>query len=105
MENSSQTNPQVFRNNRLGRNLELVSTSLSEPSRAQALEAKEADLKAALAIVKTAQIALGPVAIRMVALLATVCAFVWAMASPSELRLAGACLCALLVFLPTLWRG
>ena len=97
--------PAVFRR---GRNLQLVAERTAAPTpdvaaRAAALEAKEAALQAALATVHTAFAILGARALVMTALLATIGAFGWAIYDPTGLRLAAACLMALLGFLPALW--
>jgi hypothetical protein len=93
---------------RRGRNLQLVAERTAAPTpdvaaRAAALEAKEADLQAALATIRTAFAILGSRALVMTALLATIGAFGWALWDPSGLRLAAACLLAAMGFLPALW--
>lgn len=115
METSSTTNldaPAVFRQNR-GRNLQLVGERTAETprpdgaARAAALEAKETELRAALATVRAAFAILGSKALVMVSLLATVVAFGWVLVEPTGMRLAAACLLAGMAFLPALiidWR-
>lgn len=110
METSSTTNldqPAVFRNRR-GSNLQLVAERETAPipdvaARAAALDAKETELKAALATVRTCFAILGARALVMISLLATVGAFAWALYEPTGLRLAAACLFAGMGFLPALW--
>ena len=99
--------PAVFRSAR-GRNLQLVAERTAAPTpdvaaRAAALEAKEKELQAALATVRTAFAILGSRALVLTALLATIGAFGYAIYDPTGLRLAAACLMALLGFLPALW--
>lgn len=100
--------PEVFRNARTGRNLQLVAERTAAPtpdaaSRAAALEAKEKELQAALATVRVAIAILGSRALVMLALLASIGAFGWAIYAPDGLRLAGACLLTIMTFLPALW--
>mgnify|MGYP001596941389 CR=1 FL=1 len=107
MENSSTTNPAVFRSNR-GRNLQLVGERTAEaPSdiaaREHALEAKEAQLQAALTTLETAFSILGARALVIVTATGAIGAFGWALYMPAALTLSAACLYSCLVFLPALW--
>lgn len=103
--------PAVFRSNR-GRNLQLVGerTATDKPSpdleaRAAALAAKEAQLQAALATVKTAFDILGSRALVILTAAGAIAAFGWALYMPASLTLAAACLYSILVFLPALWMA
>ena len=108
METSSETaNPAVFRSNR-GKNLQLVGerTAPGTPdiaARQAALEAKEAQLKAALATVQAAFDILGAHARSMVALVATVCVFAWAVYDAQSAKIIGATVFAAMVLWPCLW--
>lgn len=111
METSSTTSldqPAVFRQ-RAGRNLQLVGERTETApapdgaARAKALEAKEAELQAALATVRTAFAILGSKALVMISLLASVAAFGWVIYEPNGWRLAAACLFTVGCFLPALW--
>ena len=109
MEASSETNPAVFRSNR-GKNLQLVGerTEAAPPSpehaaRQASLEAKEAQLQAALATVKTAFAILGSRALVVMTGAGALAAFGWALYVPATLTVTAACLYSLLVFLPSLW--
>lgn len=112
MENSSAqtTNldqPAVFRNRR-GSNLQIVAERETAQipdvaARAAALDAKEAELKAALATIRTCFAILSSRALVMIALLAAIGGFAWALYEPTGLRLAAACLFAAMGFLPALW--
>lgn len=102
------TSPAVFRSAR-GRNLQLVAerqTAAPTPdvaAREAALASKEAELQAALATIRAAFAILGSRALVMLALIASIGAFGWAIYVPDALRLSGACLLTVLTFLPALW--
>ena len=99
----------VLRNARTGRNLQLVSerqTAAPTPdvaAREAALATKEKELQAALATVRTFVAILGARSLVLIALLASIGAFGWAIYQPDGLRLAGACLLTVMTFLPALW--
>lgn len=121
MADSSETGTaQVFRSNR-GRNLQLVATRQIQET---TTEAEVSSLKAQLAkyqqkeaalnekekelreIMIAIRVALGLMAQRvatLIALFASIAAFGWAVADPTGLRIAAACLFTVIVFLPALW--
>ena len=124
MADSSIQIPMFLPEKRPGRNLELVSERSVEPTptpppapampqtsqasrtlvdREAALTRKESDLRIAAVTINTALRALGQRAMTLIALLATGGMFVWSVLEPTPLRLASACLCAVLVLLPLAW--
>ena len=97
--------PAVFRSNR-GKNLQLVgerTATAPDAARQAALEAKEAQLKAALATVQAAFDILGAHARAMVALVAAVLVFAWAVFDPQWSKIIGATVFAAMVLWPCLW--
>ncbi len=92
-----------------GKNLQLVGerTEAAPPTpdaaRQASLEAKEAQLQAALATVKTAFAILGSRALVVMTGAGALAAFGWALYVPATLTVTAACLYSLLVFLPSLW--
>ena len=99
--------PAVFRSAR-GRNLQLVAERTAAPTpdaaaREAALATKEKELQAAIATVRTFVAILGARSLVLIALLASIGAFGWAIYVPDALRLLGAGLFTLMTFLPALW--
>lgn len=98
--------PTALRSGR-GRNLQVVSERQAAPStdaaRAAALAAKEQELQAALATVRTAFGILGSRALVILTSLGAAAAFGWAIYSASGIALLGASVYTTLVFLPALW--
>lgn len=100
--------PAVFRS---GRNLQVVGERMEatqpqsprDAAREAALAAKEQELKAAMAVVRTAFAILGSRALVILAALGSFVAFGWASWEPSGWRVAAAVLFTVLVFLPALW--
>lgn len=120
MADSSETpTPAVFRPNR-GRNLQLVATrSQTNPMEAEnsslkaqlalyrqkeaSLNEKEAELREIMSYIRVVLGLVGARAVTMIAMLASIAAFGWAVADPAGLRIAAACLFTVIVFLPALW--
>lgn len=95
---------------RRGRNLQVVSERTEQPpqtrndaARAAALAAKEADLAAALAVVRTAFGILGSRALVILSAIGSAGGFGWAAYKADGWALAAAISFTVMVFLPALW--
>jgi hypothetical protein len=83
--------------------LQISQASVTLAAREMVVMRKEADLRTAAVTINTGLRALGQRSMTLIALLATGGMFVWSVLEPTPLRLASACLCAVLVLLPLAW--
>ena len=81
----------------------LKSQLAAYQAREAAVHAKEKDLKEIMATIRVALGILSARTATMIAMLASIAAFGWAIADPAALRITAACLFTVIVFLPALW--
>ena len=112
MADSSTPTPQVFRPNPRGKNLQLVAErSAPEPTiptpdltaMMTSLQRREDELKQMAAVVKLALTALTQRVLTIIGLAAGASMFAYAVLEPTTMRIAAACLFAVLVFGPLAW--